>query len=393
VSVFVYGLARDARRLAIAAAGLLHLARPELALVTVAAFGAIAVRHRRLFVRDWILACLPAAIYYAYMALSGAGIVPTSVVGRAILAREFSTTWADKIQAITAVPEITVYALGLLASAAAVCLLPRRAWPAAVVAVPIVALYIVVPPGWAYYAPRYLAPVIPAMLFCVALLLDGVHRSVRHAAIAGTAEQRSTVFAGLAAAAAVTCVLAFARYEPWVPYTPDTILQKDLGEAVAGIVSREDRVLMYEIQGQYHFPGHGISADGIVGSEAHDFLLGRQTFDEFVEREQLRFLVSFNAFNYRPIYAGTPLVDIYSHDLVAGIGDELCVGRFCYEKVVGNPHFDEWYVELPATGVNVGTTMRYYSGAGDPRRRNQLIQWNSVYRIRPAQRAGEQLAK
>jgi hypothetical protein len=28
--------------------------------------------------------------------------------------------------------------------------------------------------------------------------------------------------------------------------------------------------------------------------------------------------------------------------------------------------------------------MRYYSGESDARLKNQLIQWNSVYRVRPA---------
>ena len=348
VSILLDALARDRRRVAIAVAGILHLARPELVLVTAVVFAVLAGRHRRLFVRDWCLALLPVASYYGYMWASGAGLVPTSVAGRAILGIEFPTTWTQKVQAILQLPEIWPYAAGLAASLVAVVVAPRRAAPAMVVIAPIVVLYAVVPPGWAYFAPRYLVPVIPAFLYCFAILLDRAWRTVFRGS-PSTAFRGSEFALAMGTAVVGTLIVAVAgRHEPWVPYTHDTILQKDLAEAVAGIVRPGDRVLMYEIQGQYYFPGHGISADGIVGREAHDFLFKRQTFDELVVAERLKFVVTFNAFNYRRVFAGTPLVDLYTHDLKAAIGDELCLGRFCYQKVAGNPHFNEWYVEQPA---------------------------------------------
>lgn len=390
VSLLLDAMARDRRRVAITVAGVLHLARPELALVTVAVAVVLAARHRRPFIRDWCLALLPVAAYYAYMWISGAGLVPTSVAGRAILGVEFQTTWSQKLHAIVQLPEIRLHALGLATALAALLVTPRRATPAWLIIVPVVGLYTAIPPGWAYFAPRYLVPAIPALLYCAALLLERCRRAVAGSSASLESNRPGNALTVGAAIAAALIVTFFGRHEPWVPYTHDTILQKDLADAVSGIVRPGDRVLMYEIQGQYYFPGHGISADGIVGHETLDFLRKRQTFEELVAAQRLQFVVTFNAFNYRRVYAGTTLVDIYSHDLEAAIGDEFCVRGFCYQKVAGNPHFNDSYVERAASDLNVGTTLRYYGGAAGSPQRNELIQWNSVYRIRTA-RPGDRL--
>ena len=41
----------------------------------------------------------------------------------------------------------------------------------------------------------------------------------------------------------------------------------------------EDRVLLYEIQGQYHLKAFCLSLDGIVGSQLLPALTGRQPFE------------------------------------------------------------------------------------------------------------------
>jgi hypothetical protein len=231
-------------------------------------------------------------------------------------------------------------------------------------------------------------PVIPALLFCLALVLERLFDAGSRLAGRHEPGRVRLAIGGVLLVAAAAGVMRYAPRQPgYVGYTADMILQKDLAEAVRPFVRPFDRTLMYEIQAQYYFPGFGVSADGIVGREAHDFLRKRESFDRFVSRERIAFLVTFNGFNYRRIYAGTPLVDIYSHDLRAAVGESICLGGFCFEKMATNPHFSSRYIEVPSEGLNTGTTMRMYDGSSDPILRGRLIQWNSVYRIRPRQAA------
>jgi hypothetical protein len=389
VAVLIAALRSNRTSLAIAIAGSLNLVRPELALDTVAVVVFLRTVHGRWFLRDWAVAFLPSLFYYGYMWMSGAGMVPTSVVGRALLVRELHAGWADRIAAVLDITEIRWYAVAMLAVPISLATARLRALPGLITALPVIVLYAASPPGYAYYAPRYLVPAIPGLIYCAALTVEPLCSRARRRALPGLTT--------LAVAGALATVLAL-QFAPRRPafdaYAPDMILQRDLGVAVRDLMRPDDRVLMYEIQGQYYLPAFAISADGIVGTEAHDFLTGRESFDDFVDREQIRWVVTFNGFDYRPIYAGTPLVALYAHDLRARVGDRVCLGRWCYRKMVENPFFGSDYVEIPVAGLNEGTALRYYSGHQDERLRGQLIQWNSVYQVTPAPgRPGESSEK
>jgi hypothetical protein len=354
-------------------AGLLHLARPELALVTICVVVALAWRTRRLNLGLWIAASVPITAFYIYMWASGAGVLPTSVVGRAILAIENNSSWYEKITSIVKTEYVWPYLVVVPTLVVAMVLRFTNSLICAAVIVPIVALYTVFPPGYSYYVPRYLIPIIPAFLMCFLI----VSRAIVGKADPNIVSQASPVAAGIAAL--FTISVSPAKATPTYDY--DTIFQKDLAEAVMGIVKPESRALMYEIQGQYYFPAHTVSADGIVGREAHKFLRGEEAFDSFVERENIDFIVTFDGFAYRPIYKGTPLVDLFRHDMTASVGDRITIGAHTYEKVVANPEANDptLYSNLPAQDLNYGNTLRVFGphktvGAG------QLIQWNSVYK-------------
>jgi hypothetical protein len=370
----------------IVVAGLLHLARPELIAVTGVVFAAIAWRQKTLPIRWFAISLVPVAVYYGYMWALGAGLVPTSVIGRAILAVEVPAPWSDKLSAVVRDPHMPVYGIALALTFVAAVVEKARVVPALWVVLPPVALYAAVVPGYTYYMPRYLAPTIPGYLFCVALIVDAIGRRLGRWLALSVQTRGLAAIAVTLGTTAVAAGVLYDRGTPWsnVGYTSDMILQKDLALAVRDIVRPNDRVLMYEIQAQYHFPAFAVSADGIVGREVHDFLLRRHSFDDLLERERISYLVTFNAFTYRRIYAGTPLVDIYQHDLASPVGGTICRGQHCFEKIATNPHFSSKYVELPVGGLNVGSSMRVYSGASDPRLYGQIIQWNSVYRVRPA---------
>jgi hypothetical protein len=373
-------LTRRSIRATIVVAAILHLVRPELVLVSAVVFVLIGLQERRWFLGWWVIAAVPCALYYGYMALSGAGVVPTSIVGRAILAREIHSTWIERISDLAGQHEIRFYIAALLLLGVSAVLDWRRTLPAAVTVLPIVILYVVFPTGYSYYIPRYLVPALPGLLFGFLTTSSEIIRRSSITAMPWLRKHDGQAVVSLSVATAV--VLVFGRYEPRLDaYSADMILQRDLASALSERVQPDDRVLMYEIQGQYYLPAFGISADGIVGREAHDFLTRRETFDQFVERQRIKYVVTFNAFAYRPIYQGTPLVQLYAHDLTASVGDQICLGQWCYTKLLTNPYFSRNYTEAPVAGLNVGTSLRLYAGDGNPKLRGQLIQWNSVYRV------------
>jgi hypothetical protein len=379
VSLLVTFVSRRQLPAALAVAGILPLARPELLLVSAAVVIYLAcTADRARIVRLVPLVVAPTALYSLYMWLSGDGLIPSSIIGRAIIAREYQAPWLETMRLILADRGTRPYLVFLMVAAVASVVRPRVMWPAWLVITPIVALYLLRPPAPAYTA-RYLVPIVPALVYSAAVVLHSCIDAV-------TTSVRPLRVRRILGAATMLCSLIGA----WVlvpagprfsAYTPAMILQQDLAAAVSGVVRPEDKVLMYEIQGQFYFPGFGISADGIVGSAAHAFLLRRETFDQFVDRVGLRFIVTFNGFNYRPVFKGTPLVDLYAHDLIAPVGDDVCLGRHCYQKIVTNPHFSEWYEVRPIAGLNTGSTLRFYGGHPYPELRGHLIQWNSVYSI------------
>lgn len=373
VSLLIYSWSQRENVGVAFSAGLLHLARPELALVTICVVIALAWRTRRLHFGLWIAASVPIIVFYTYMWASGAGVFPTSVIGRAILAIENKESWRDKIRLIMQTKYVWPYLAVAPMLIVAMILRFKNSSICAAVIIPVVALYTIFPPGYAYYVPRYLIPIIPAFLMCFLIVLSLIVSKIDLQIFSRTG----------AVAAGISALFTIAVSPPKAIPTYDyqTIFQKDLAEAVYGIVKPESRVLMYEIQGQYYFPAHAVSADGIVGREAHKFLLGEETFDSFVDREDIKFIVTFDGFAYRPIYKGTPLVDLFRHDMTAKLGDRITIGTHTYEKVVANPEANDpaLYSTIVAQDLNVGNTLRVYGphktvGAG------QLIQWNSVYK-------------
>ena len=379
VSLLLTFVSRRELPAALAVAGVLPLARPELLLVSAAVviyLGCTADRTR--IDRLMPLVVAPTAVYCVYMWWSGEGLIPSSIIGRAIIAREYQVPWLETMKLILADGGTRPYLVFLIVAAVAGVVRPRVMGPAWIVIAPIVAFYLLRPPAPAYTA-RYLVPIVPALVYAAAVVLDfcvhAVSRSVQAARLDGILGGATMLCSLIAAWLLVPVGPRFSAY------TPELILQQDLASAVSGIVRPEDKVLMYEIQGQFFFPGFGISADGIVGSAAHPFLLRRETFDQFVDRVGLRFIVTFNGFNYRPVFKGTPLVDLYAHDLIAAVGDDVCLGRHCYHKIVTNPHFSDWYEIRPIAGLNTGSTLRFYGGHPYPHLRGHLIQWNSVYSI------------
>ncbi len=393
VSLVYYLLKRQSHRAAILFAGSLYLVRPELALVTIAVDLYIIAKSPRSELFNYLLlsliALIPSAVYHGFMFYHTGELLPSSIVGRAVRAAADTTSRFQSLRLAVAPLFGWQGAIFLLAAPAlVVLLLPdglKRHWPEVLLFLPLPLLFLVRPPGAAL--ARYLLPVLPiaaaiTVEAAVNLSMWGARRSARMRRSDG-----SLIIRALAVAALLLAVIAQTIIYPRVwpqRYDHDTLLLKDLADSLNPVCDSDDRVLIYEIQSQYHLQAHCVSLDAIVGSQMLRFLAGKESLSEAVRREQIDYVVTMNSFNYRSSFKNTPLQDLYLHDLASRVGDSLDVDGLRFTKIFTNQVFAEpgRYHLVPWAGLNTGDSLRVY-GDFNPLWAGHHPMWNSVYRIQP----------
>lgn len=384
MSLWLFWLRADRTKWAIVLAGALPLVRPELALLSGVLFCDLVVRRRQTrWLPVFALSAVPVALYAGYMAIAGAGVLPASVLSRALRSLEPSASWTTRLSQTFAQldDEQPAYAFGL--AVLLLFLLRQRArahweW---IAAGPVLALYLLLPPG--PYLARYLTPILPVVILSGALL---AHEVLSSSALPGpmrrNAKVASQVILVLLVAAAIHTYwsqrLTFQRYDV------GTWLLTDLSQELNARATADDRILIYEIQGQYSLNGYAISVDGTVGNDVQPVLLGRETTSDFITRAGVRFVVTSNSFAYRKIFAHSVLADLYGFDLGSAVGDEVTLDGLTFRKILTNPYFADpsLHVLQRASDLNVGETLRTY-GPRTPSWYHYQILWNSVYDVRP----------
>jgi len=370
VAVFVarYG---GGGRLAHVVAGLLPAVRPELVLITLVA-GIDTAARRGVRALGWLLAgaSVP-AVYVLYMAASGAGWVPSSAANRVLRAHEGEAQWwARLLETLEYLRAVDPAYLWALPATLVGLLLVRERRGAALAFLPLLAVFVAVPTQ--AFAPRYLVPLIPAVLLVLPALF--------WQACARLSSRTLVPLAVVIGFGAWQLLGHHARRAEYARYDLPRWLLTDLTQQLNPRLSAPDGVLIYEIQSQYGMEGRAISADGTVGREVTAMLAGEEPAADFLRRLRIRYVVTSNAFAYRPQFDDTLFEALYAHDLDAPVGAELTRDGMRFRKLFTNPSFADPARHFPVRrpGLNHGTTIRMY---GDEHWFGYSILWNSVYEV------------
>jgi hypothetical protein len=373
--------------------GLLYLIRPELALITIVAdiyiFRKATDKKRLLFIA--LLSFLPAIVYHVYMFAFTGQYLPSSVYARMITASEKHVSWSAKLALSLrsmANPLGLIYLIGFFSVIILAVQKKLREYPVELLlTLPLSLLYLAFPPG--DYMARYLLPVTPTLSV---LVLAALHPLLNRWLRKSDSYRPVTVginppqYKHALIALGVLCVAVHAVYAVMVYMHPrydyETLLMKDMAQSLNTITDRSDKILIYEIQGQYYLNAFCYSLDGIVGNQLLDVLTRKESFAHFIRREKVGYIVTMNSFNYRSLYDNTLLEQLYEHDLQSKLRDSVQIDGVVFQKILTNPVFsDSTYYDLkPIADLNTGTTTRVY-GDWNPLWKGHPPMWNSVYKI------------
>jgi len=341
--------------------GSLYLIRAELLLVSiVVAFYILIQSDKARSLAPWLLAGFaPVVVYHLYMLIAAGALVPSGVMAAVVSYIQEPASWWDRQ---TATLTALWSAEGLIYLCGAVLILVMVAeWSAPrytrelLLLAPLVFVYTLVPPGEPVI--RYLVPVLPAM---IALLVRYIEKElkVQHTSRA------------LLVSLALAHLFGAATLSASGPVHRDTVLLSDLSQAVNRMAGPEDRVLLYDVQGQYGMTAPCYALAGNVGSEMTDLLLRRETAGEFILERGVRFVVTSDALGERPLYANTPLAELYAKDHGLAPGDTVFLGGVAFEKQFSHPAF------MRRAGVTVQS-----AGVAMPTLEGPRPLWNSVYKV------------
>lgn len=377
-------LGRDERALWIC--GLLGLVRPELVLVSLCAALHLLRKlgWRRSCWGTLALAVLPLLLYQLYMTACTGEWIPSNVLARGLESRLPSSSWWGRLRASSSslrgqslVMWLTLFLLPTLSLRTRSRARLAAEW---ILLGPLLAIFLFRPPGG--YLARYLLPAAPVLLVLSTRFLAGLLEP-RAGILAKLPRLRGPLLA-LASAAPALAFVAAVRSRPLpAHFDLDTLLLRDLGQTLRGVATSEQRVLLYEIQGQDSIDAFCISMDGIVGRQMHAALRGEQSFEQALRTQRIDFVVTMNALNYRRAFDDSLLERLYVHDLEQPVGARLELPGLSLEKLFSNPVFEreELHATKPWPGLNTGSELRVY-GPQSPAWSGHHPLWNSVYRVR-----------
>ena len=395
VSVTYFFVKRRLYGPAILMAGGLYLARPEVALVTIVLDGYLwyVSGNRRRVTGLILLSAIPATAYHAYIYLHTGAILPSSVYMRGVEALEHRVSWVDALTGSIRLlqgGDGAIYLVGLvsllvLGARRRVCSYAEEL----IFMLPVGVLYLAVPPG--HYIIRYLLPITPIIQATIArelrVILNDIFPAQRTATPPGSpVVTRRTDWA----CAALLLILVLGTYRGYLSYLKqprydyDTLLLRDLAAALNEVAGEGDRLFLYEIQAQYYLKAFCYSPDSLVGNQLLDVVHKRNTYEDFIVRHRVNFIVTANAFNYRKVFAGTLLEKLYLHDLSSRVGDTVTLNGLRFRKILTSPVFADprYYRTVSFSGLNVGDSLRLY-GKWNRLWVGHHPMWNSVYAVQP----------
>jgi hypothetical protein len=397
ISIIYFCLKQRRWWYAMLGAGLLYLVRPELILITIAvdAYVFFASRQPVKWVLIGLVSCFPALIYHAYMFSHTGQLLPSSVVGRGLRAVEGTGSWFERCSLFFS-PLLTrdglTYLLGLMSLLALGFRDFRRYAVEILIFLPIPILFVAVPAHG--HTQRYLLPVIPIAIVCTttAVRAGWIWICTKAPQVLRQHAPDMVRKCNLRTLATLTILGAVGVYGIYMEggkgtrakYGHDWLLLKDLSAQLNGIADPEDKVIIYEIQAQYYLAAHCISLDCIVGQDMLGVYQGKETVADFIRRNDVRYVVTMNSFNYRRLFKNTILVDIYVHDLTSGMGDSFTSDGVVFTKVLTNPAFSNpcWYKFRTWNKLNIGNELRVYNES-QPLWTDLHPMWNSVYQVNP----------
>lgn len=363
---------QERRKLLLALYSIAPLIRPELILISTTAI-MLSPTTMQQRIRWLALSLQPLIIYHLYMAVTGAGWIPSSVwergmrtIGGELSWNQLSTkSWGILFQYS---PQYHVgIAIWLLA------ILKFKNQPIArkllISFLPILLLYIVFPAN--YFMPRYLIPILPAIAYSIFLFIHAIENKKLGMFL--------TLTLLISPALTLDNTHRMNRF-----YDRDGWLLNDLTTRLNPLLDKDDSVLLYEVQSQLNMQARVVSADGVVGKHARAYLKGTQSFEDFVEQENIQWIVTMNAFNYRTLYKNTELHKLYEFDLRADIGSTFTTGEYTWEKIISNPIFSnpDLHSYQAMSNLNSGNSIRIFNDK-TPQWSGAQILWNSVYKRKP----------
>ena len=348
----------------------LYLVRPELALLSVTLlFYLMAVeRNKADVLRFFLLGSIPVIVYQSYMYLETGELVPTSVVGRKLIADEIKLPYSDKVKG-NIVSLFNFYGLYILAGLTAyvIYLLDNKnkfRLEYSVLLLPLLSLYLAFPPKQGYLI-RYLLPSAPVFILIINSLTEQYLKKLKHWHVL-----LMTVL-----------VLCFQKYKEDQngKLNEDLLLMKDLGEKINGKIDKKDKILLYEIQGQYNIDAYCVSADGIVGNEMHDALMRKIKFSDNIRRENIRYIATINNYHTSTLFRKTFLEELYFFDMRSKVRDSIIIDKILVTKILTNPNFeDPMYYNWK---IIEGERQRVY-GAFWKDLQGEPFEWNSVFELK-----------
>ena len=365
--------------------GLLYLVRPEMAVLSIIMLVFLFLRsnEKKTFVLWAFISYLPSILYVFYMYINTGDLLPSSAVGRYIYAIESGTGRWQSIHLMFTNWWSNNSSVTYLCILSGVLFVVMNKKPPIVLLLSAVGIFLpfLIFPTQPGYFIRYSLPFI-----IVSGIAAGYISNILIQKVAIFVKNSTVVY--VVSLFVMACVLLFSiihnqAYRNVKSDTLDNTLCTDLGQSLNQIIDKDDIILIYEIQAQYSLVARCISLDAIVGSEMTDFLMKRQSFEDALAEYNVKYIVTMNSLNYRQIFLGTPLVDLYMHDLQSELGDTLMLNGLCYEKILTNPMFsDERLFYL------VESSQIYNDGTNTLRRPNTDViggvpnmWWNSVYRV------------
>lgn len=409
--------------------GLMHLARPELIILTLVLGLYILYRSpSRLYILTiGVISSVPLFSFYTYMYISTGSYLSTSMSARALESAESGKTWVENLSSsahqIYFNGHNNIYLISLFALVISAICMGKKSFIIIFSVLLLLTPYLIFPP--LNYTGRYLIIILPICfyLFAHCLFVKPNHMRSNERIIFGTilfailaffcalpsqyslfspirmfstlglvffsamVIFRRSYFRGFAVASMLlAALLTLSSSHQYPGYDYDTILSKDLAAHLNPITDQSDHILLYEIQGQYYLNARCSSMDGIVGSPSIlAALTGDISFEDYLTSEGISYIVTHNGMNYRRIFDDTVIEDIYSHDIENPISSVFYHGKLRLTKILTNP-------ALTDSTLHDFSTISDYNhinkipvfGFGDSPWSGHSLFWNSVYRVERA---------
>jgi hypothetical protein len=378
--------------MAVYVGGLLYLIRPELLILSAIIFFLFLykTKDRINAVKHLFLSLLPCIIYTLYMFANTGDFIPSSVSGRMLTAGE--ATYRDNFigSFIIFTSRYNILLFFSAGSLVFIFIKNKKIFMASMlIAISTLLPYLIFPPAPGYIL-RYTAGILVFYMISCGFMANVVVNSGKIKIFSNVKACNCAALAVFFCAFSIFCAYySYWRLEHHRKQDFSMLLGEDLAVFMNSLDNnKEDKILLYEIQMQYFLNNQCISLDGIVGSEIRNFLLRKETLRSLLINSKVKFIITMNSFNYRAIFADTPLVDLYNHDLSSSIGDEIVIDGLIFRKITTNPLFSEqgFYdkaeeVVLMRKTYNNGDNFLRLIAKDQNKWPNSHPFWNSVYEI------------